>query len=263
MYAPLASNNDHCALIFYFHPNGTVPVQHRSSESTVHLDQIAFNPNGTRFYALSGQQSMMQTYSVHEDGAIWLDYDQSWFPRNESSVKRLIVGTNHFYGILGDTNTLISVKMEKTHVPKHDHEGSDIIRWTKTHVLPESTNSSLFYTSSLAASPNGTFLWVASPSRSEDESGYLSVFLVNATAGDVVKRLASRKLDASGGDPGQGARTEIVASPFSDSYVAVSSFPSGQVEIWKIDSDRTEARISLVKTWVREDGCCGSLIWVD
>lgn len=80
---------------------------------------------------------MVKTFSVHDDGAVWMDYDQSWFPQNDSKVKRLVVGNNHFYGILEDANALISVKMEKTHVPEHDSEGSDIIRWKKTNILPE------------------------------------------------------------------------------------------------------------------------------
>lgn len=136
-------------------------------------------------------------------------------------------------------------------------------RYNHNYLPVLGTNSSLFYTSSLAISPSKNFLWVSSPSRSEEDSGYISVFLLDPRTGEIVKKLASRVLDASGGNPAQGARTEIVASPFGDSYVAVSSFPAGQVEILKLDSRGTEARISFVKQWIQEDGCCGSLTWVD
>jgi hypothetical protein len=78
---------------------------------------------------------MIQTYPVLPGGTIWVEYDQSFFPPNEAKVSGLAISQKRFYGILGDSNELVSVKM-KNNGPERG-AGSDIISWEKIPISPE------------------------------------------------------------------------------------------------------------------------------
>lgn len=65
-------------------------------------------------------------------------------------------------------------------------------------------------------------------------------------------------MDATGSDPGQAVKTEVVAAPFSDDHVAITSSRAGQVEIWRLQGEK----LTFVSRWEGGDGY-GKPIWID
>ena len=141
-YASMASNSKNCAAIFTFSSNGTTTIApvRRSTSSTNHIDHLAIDPSGTRLYALSSRQSMLETYVIWDDGMVWMNYDERYFPQNEPRVIQMAVGDNHLYAISERSNFVLSAEMGPTRVPKPEKEGSDIIKVKK---LPAFANGKL------------------------------------------------------------------------------------------------------------------------
>ena len=74
-------------------------------------------------------------------------------------------------------------------------------------------------------------------------------------------------MTSTGGNPTKQESTQFVASaPFGDyngnSLVAVSDYPYGSVEIWRLDEGRNV--VGVFGRWEVDDGgCCGEVVWLD
>ena len=111
----------------------------------------------------------------------------------------------------------------------------------------------------MALSDNNTFLAIVSPSDSDHESGFLSVFPINKTSGELADQPVSRKLNTTAT---KGAKAWMTIAPTNDTavqYIAVSSCPAATIEVWKVGPQDTDLSIVGVREGSKES--CGPVAW--
>jgi len=99
------------------------------------------------------------------------------------------------------------------------------------------------------------------PSNPWKDPGWLTVFAINQTTDELGGKLFQENLDSHNGYYNPDATAEVVSAPFGDEYVAISTYPAGQVEIWKVEDNG--AWLKYVTKWEGGDECCGSPVWID
>jgi carboxy-cis,cis-muconate cyclase len=152
-------------------------------------------------------------------------------------------------------------------------------------LIPIDGDTSLFWSAEVMLSPSGRYLWASTRvmdgqrlgavEGNEGDStltGYMTAFLLDGD-GAVVRRMFRVPTTSPATARAEGVEKRMTnqVSPafWSDEFVAVTDYPEGFVEVWKMEG-RREGRDGLVeytgasavaRVDVADGGCCANVIW--
>jgi carboxy-cis,cis-muconate cyclase len=152
-------------------------------------------------------------------------------------------------------------------------------------LIPIDGDTSLFWSSEVMLSPSARYLWASTRVMNSTAlgavegnggnttlTGYMTAFLLDDD-GAVARRMfrVATTSPATARSRGIQARMTNQVSPafWSDEFVAVTDYPEGFVEVWKMEG-RSEGRDGLVeyagaravaRVDVADGGCCANVIW--
>ncbi|KAK5655199.1 hypothetical protein OQA88_6098 [Cercophora sp. LCS_1] len=130
-------------------------------------------------------------------------------------------------------------------------------------LVPDGVNNTLYWSAEVMLSKSEKYLWAtARAKRGSSESGWISAFLL-ADDGRVVKRMFMIPTSTVG-----GWANAISPAGFSDEYAAMTDYPTGYVEMFKMEGGvETEDGLvyetarSVGKVEIADGGCCANVIW--
>ncbi|CAI6336828.1 unnamed protein product [Periconia digitata] len=271
VYSSVHSDSRYCSIVNWALPDGTHADTWRSVESdSWRLDKLIIRSDNLTLYGLNIGSQAMITWRIFDgpDGMINYNFRESYFmDRDGVNVVDMVVGPKQFVAIREGSNEVLTIGMsEEGFAPGHNTHSVDEIEFSSRQTIVPATNDTTprYKTTSLEASVNRKYIWAASPALTTAEgyeAGFITVYGVNATTGELGTRLFQERLDSERGYSREDPTATIVAAPFADEYVAVSSFPAGQIEIWKVEGDG--AWLKYVTKWEGGAECCSTIMWVD
>lgn len=184
----------------------------------------------------------------------------------------------YLYAVMEADNSLTQFTLN----PTTGAVETDTLRYM---LIPIDADTNLFWSAEVMLSPSGRYLWATArvlDTHAVDEwnggngksslTGYMTAFLLD-DEGQVVRRMfrVATTSPVTEKTRGIAKRFASAVSPafWSDEFVAVTDYPEGYVEVWKMEG-RREGRDGLVeytgaravaRVDVADGGCCANVIW--
>jgi carboxy-cis,cis-muconate cyclase len=113
-------------------------------------------------------------------------------------------------------------------------------------------------------SPSERYLWATARAKSNStDLGYINGFLLSQS-GEVVKKMFMAPTTTVG-----GIANAIKPAPWSDEFAAMTDYPNGYVQMWKMQGKRqTEHGVEyeraevVAQADIGDGGCCANVIWL-
>jgi carboxy-cis,cis-muconate cyclase len=110
-------------------------------------------------------------------------------------------------------------------------------------------------------SHSNRLLWAsARANRNTDYVGYISCFSLYEN-GKIKELLFMVPRTTTG-----GIANQVSPAPFSDEWMALSDFPRGYVEMWRVvkgGKGNGTTAVLVAKVEIGDGGCCANTIWYD
>ncbi|KAI8965206.1 carboxy-cis,cis-muconate cyclase [Daldinia sp. FL1419] len=122
-------------------------------------------------------------------------------------------------------------------------------------LIKDGDQASDFWADEVALSANNIYLWASNRAHDTSRKGYISAITVN-DEGVLGNQLFLTETTSSG-----GFANAVSPSPFDDNIVAITDNSTGFVEMWKMNDDKSGAKVIAHLDINDGGGCCANAVW--
>ncbi|KAK3293698.1 Lactonase, 7-bladed beta-propeller-domain-containing protein, partial [Chaetomium fimeti] len=130
-------------------------------------------------------------------------------------------------------------------------------------LIPIDADTERYWSAEVMLSASGRYLWATARAREEEDTGFVSVFLVGEDGG-IVGRMFRVPTTTRGG------KANAVSPAFwGDEFAAMTDYGEGYVQMWKMEGKREredglveyETARAVARVDLKDGGCCANAIW--
>ncbi|KAK1750373.1 Lactonase, 7-bladed beta-propeller-domain-containing protein [Echria macrotheca] len=235
------------------------------------LDRWTYTPSsGVHGLALNEVDGQQLLYSADLSGDLIWTHAVNLTTGKVAEVGRLGVGGTgvhprhlaahsngkYLYVVNEANNSLAQFELS----PQRGEAVKESVRY---RLIPEKENNTQYWSAEVMLSPSERYLWAtARAQRDTTNHGFISVFLL-ASDGHIIKEMLRVPTTTVG-----GWANAISPAIWSDEYAAMTDYPQGYVQMFKLDGKiETEYGIEYTtatpvsKVDIADGGCCANVIW--
>ncbi|KAK3356414.1 Lactonase, 7-bladed beta-propeller-domain-containing protein [Lasiosphaeria hispida] len=162
----------------------------------------------------------------------------------------------YLYVLMEKDNSLAQFELDP-------NTGAALRESVRPMLIPTDADTELYWSAEVMLSHSGRYLWAtARAQRDKSITGYISAFLLGED-GQIIKRMFQIPTTTVG-----GWANAISPASWSDEYAAMTDYPEGYVQMFKMEGrqetkdgvEYTTAR-PVAKVNITDGGCCANVIW--